>query len=88
MENKRQVNSNQQRPQMRPGGPGRGPRNLFIEKPKDFKGTFKKLFVYINYKKVIFYSLIVIMLFTTITNLLSPVIQKNVLDSVMESRLR
>ena len=82
MENKRQVSNNQQRPQMRPGGHGRGPRNLFIEKPKDFKGTFKKLFVYINYKKVIFYSLIVIMLFTTITNLLSPVIQKNVLDSL------
>ena len=82
MENKRQVSNNQQRPQMRPGGHGRGPRNLFIEKPNDFKGTFKKLFVYINYKKVIFYSLIVIMLFTTITNLLSPVIQKNVLDSL------
>ena len=25
------------------GGPGRGPRNVFVEKPKDFKGTFKKL---------------------------------------------
>ena len=84
MENKRTQNNNNnnQRPPMRPGGPGRGPRNIYVEKPKDFKGTFKKLFVYINYKKVIFYSLIVIMLFTTITNLLSPVIQKNVLDSL------
>ena len=40
----------------RPGGPGRGPRNVFVEKPKDLKGTIKKLFVYIKYKKGLFYT--------------------------------
>lgn len=75
--------NNNQRQQMGPGrGPGRGPRNLFVEKPKDFKGTLKKLLVYINYKKVLFISLMVIMLFSTILNLLSPILQKNVLDAL------
>ena len=46
-----------QRPQMGPPGRGRGPRNLFVEKPKDFKGTLKKLMIYINYKKGIFWGI-------------------------------
>lgn len=71
-----------QRPQMGPPGRGRGPRNLFVEKPKDFKGTLKKLMIYINYKKGIFYSLMFIMLCTTCISLISPILQKNVLDAL------
>lgn len=63
-----------------PGGPGRGPRNIFVEKPKDFKNTIKKLFVYIKYKKGLFISLMFIMLLTTITHLIAPIMQKNILD--------
>mgnify|MGYP003317635683 CR=1 FL=1 len=58
--NNKQNNQRQNKPQ---GGPGRGPRNLFVEKPKDLKGTFKKLFKYINYIKGLFISLMIIMLF-------------------------
>lgn len=77
--NNKQNNQRQNKPQ---GGPGRGPRNLFVEKPKDLKGTFKKLFKYINYKKGLFISLMIIMLFTTILNLLNPIIQKRILDNL------
>ena len=82
-------NHPQGQPQHRPqgpgrGGPGRGPggRNLFVEKPKDFKGTIKKLFVYIKYKKGLFFILMFVMLLTTIASLLSPIIQKEVIDSL------
>ena len=77
--NSKQNQKTHQRPQ---GGPGRGPRNIFVEKPKDLKGTIKKLFVYINYKKGLFISLMIIMLFSTLINLLSPIIQKQILDNL------
>lgn len=64
------------------GGPGRGPRNVFVEKPKDFKGTFKKLVKYINYKKGLFISLMVIMVIMTVLSLLSPILQKYVIDTL------
>ena len=81
------------RPQQGPGrpggGPGRGPggRNLFVEKPKDFKGTIKKLFKYIKYKKGLFITLMVVMFLTTITGLLSPIIQKEVIDSLDKTNI-
>ena len=76
-------NNHPNRPQGRgPGGPGRGPRNLFVEKPKDLKGTLKKLMKYIKYKKGLFSILMFIMLLTTIAGLLSPIIQKEVIDSL------
>ena len=64
------------------GGPGRGPRNVFVEKPKDFKKTLKKLFKYINYKKQLFISLMVIMLITTGLNLLAPILRERVINSL------
>ncbi len=69
---------------LRPVGRGGGPRgrNLFVEKPKDLFGTIKKLFRYINYKKGLFYGLIVIMLITTLCNLSAPIIQKYILDAL------
>ncbi len=68
---------------MRPGGgPGRGPRNVFVEKPKDFKTTIKKLVKYINYKRNLFIVLMFIMLLMTGLNLLSPIFQKSAIDSL------
>ena len=64
------------------GGPGRGPRNLFVEKPKDFKGTVVKLIKYINYKKGLFIALMLIMVVMTVLSLLSPVLQKEVIDAL------
>jgi len=63
------------------GRPGRG-ANLFVEKPKDLFGTIKKLFVYINYKKGLFITLMFIMLFSTLCTLASPIIQKFILDAL------
>ena len=71
------------RPTQRPGhGPGRGPRNLFVEKPKDLKGTIKKLGIYIKYKKGLFITLMIVMLFTTAATLVSPMIQADLIDSL------
>ena len=64
------------------GGPGRGPRNVFVEKPKNFKGTFKKLIKYINYRKGLFISLMFIMVVMTVLSLLSPILQKYVIDAL------
>ena len=64
------------------GGPGRGPRNVFVEKPKNFKGTFKKLMKYINYRKGLFIALMFIMVVMTVLSLLSPILQKYVIDSL------
>ena len=84
MAENKQQNNHPNRPHGpgRPGG-GRGPgRNLFVEKPKDLKGTLKKLMIYIKYKKGLFFILMFIMLLTTIASLLSPIIQKEVIDSL------
>lgn len=76
-------NKPNQIPQNRPmGGPGRGPRNVFVEKPKDFKATFKKLIKYINYRKGLFITLMLIMVVMTILSLLSPIFQKEVIDAL------
>lgn len=61
---------------------GRHGRGLFVEKPKDFKGTVKKLFRYINYRKDLFIILMIVMFFHTITSLASPVLQKKFLDAL------
>ena len=77
-------NRNTSRPSQAPqfGRPGRGPRNIYVEKPKNLKATLKKLMIYIGYKKALFITLMLIMLITTILNLLSPIIQKEVIDSL------
>ena len=81
-------NKNMSRPSQAPqmgrpgmgGGHRRGPHNIYVEKPKNLKGTLKKLMVYVGYKKTLFISLMIIMLVTTVLNLLSPVIQKEIID--------
>lgn len=66
-------------------GPGRGPRNIFVEKPKDLKGTIKKLFIYIKYKKCLFITLMLIMLLSTAVTLISPILQADVIDSLTKT---
>ena len=76
-------NKNPSKPMNRPGGgPGRHHGRVFVEKPKDFKGTIGKIFRYINYNKGLFIILMVIMLLSTLGNLLSPVLQQKILDSL------
>lgn len=83
MSNNKTTQTSQNRPMGGPmGRPGRGPRNVFVEKPKDFKSTFKKLMKYINYRKGLFITLMAIMVVMTILSLLSPILQKEVIDSL------
>lgn len=83
MSNNKTTQTPQNRPMGGPmGRPGRGPRNVFVEKPKDFKTTFKKLMKYINYRKGLFIALMAIMVVMTILSLLSPILQKEVIDSL------
>ncbi len=64
-------------------GPNRGPgRGMPIEKPKNAKETLRKLVKYISYKKKLFISLMIIMFFVTILNLLSPVLQSSAIDAI------
>ena len=83
-------NRNTSRPPQAPqfGRPGRGPRNVYVEKPKNLKATLKKLMVYVGYKKTLFISLMLIMFFTTILNLLSPIIQKVIIDALSPTSLK
>ena len=76
-------NKNPSKPMSGPGGgPGRHHSRVFVEKPKDFKGTIGKIFRYINYNKGLFIILMVIMLLSTLGSLLSPVLQQKILDSL------
>ena len=83
-------NRHTSRPSQAPqfGRPGRGPRNIYVEKPKNLKVTLKKLMIYIGYKKALFITLMLIMLITTILNLLSPIIQKVIIDTLSPASLK
>ena len=83
-------NRHTSRPSQAPqfGRPGRGPRNIYVEKPKNLKATLKKLMIYIGYKKALFITLMLIMLITTILNLLSPIIQKVIIDTLSPTSLK
>ncbi len=62
------------------GGPGRG--GMIREKPKNTKDTLKKLIRYIGKSYKLLIILITIMLMTTATSLISPVIQGKVINCI------
>jgi len=64
-------------------GPGRGPhRGLIHEKPKDMKGTLKRLVSYIGASRKLFFALLVVMLFTTLLSLAAPALQGYAIDAI------
>ncbi|MBQ7277145.1 MAG: ABC transporter ATP-binding protein [Bacilli bacterium] len=65
-------------------GPGpRGPRGAMpIEKPKDIKGSFKRLVKYIGYNKGLFIALIIVSVLTTLCHLFAPVIQSEIINNL------
>ena len=79
-------NSDRQPPVIRPGRPGGGPPggNLRMpaEKPKDTKGTVKRLMQYIGTSKYLFFSLIAVVLLVTLLTLAGPSIQAAAIDAV------
>ncbi len=66
---------------MRPGGGRRGPM-MQVEKPKDLRGTLKRLFYYIGKNKRSFILLMAMTLLITGTNLLGPALQQKAIDSL------
>ena len=66
------------------GGPGRGRGRDFKEKekPKDLKGTLKKLTKYIGYSKKLFISSIAVILVVTVLNLINPILQSEALGAI------
>ena len=72
-------NHSQNRPPQRPGGP-RGYRP--VEKPKDFKGTIKKVARYIGYSKGLFIWLFIIVVIITGLSLLAPIVQRTIFNDL------
>ncbi|MBR5308084.1 MAG: ABC transporter ATP-binding protein [Clostridia bacterium] len=74
-----------------PGGPGRpggrpgGPHGamLMMEKPKDTRGTLKKLIAYIGKSKYVVLGLLAIMVITTLLSLAGPALQQKAIDAIM-----
>ena len=65
----------------RPGGGPRG-RVLFVEKPKNMKGTIKRLAKYIGSNKKLFFMLILMVLTVTVLGLIGPHLQGEAIDAI------
>ena len=80
------TNNKQQPPIIRPGRPGGGPPGAHlrmpVEKPKDTKGTIRRLLQYIGASRVLFFSLLAIVLFVTLLTLAGPSIQASAIDAI------
>lgn len=81
----------QPQPQKNPPRMGGGPRGrmIFVEKPKDLKGTIKRLFKYIGKNKLLFIGMIVVTLIVTAVGLVGPYLQGEAIDAITitESKL-
>ncbi len=86
------MNNNQgpRKNQVRPGGGGPRGRMLFVEKPKDMKGTLKRIFKYIGKNRLLFFGLLFITLIVTVVGLVGPYLQGKAIDAITisESRLQ
>ena len=64
-------------------GPGRGPMGpMVIEKPKDMKGTIKRLISYVGRDRVVIFSLIAIVVVVTLLSLVGPALQGKAIDII------
>lgn len=69
------------RPPQRQNGPGRhGYRP--VEKPKDFKGTIKKIGKYISHSISLFIGLFVVVVVVTALALFAPIVQRNIFNDL------
>lgn len=76
------MNSNKKPQNNRPGIGGRGPRMMLVEKPRNMKGTVKRLSKYIGANKKIFFVLIISVIVVTILNLIGPYLQGEAIDAI------
>ena len=61
---------------------GRGPGAGFVEKPKNFKGTLKKLFGYLAKFKMMIATVVVCAILSTIFNIVGPKILGNITTEI------
>lgn len=70
---------------MRPGrrGPG-GPHGMGMphEKPKDVKGTIKRIFIYIGKNRALLFAMLAFMLAAAVLNVIAPSLQALAIDAV------
>ncbi len=65
------------------GGMGRGPRMMRpVEKPKNMKGTVKRLFQYIGNTKWLLYGMLFLTLLITLMNLVTPILQGEAINCI------
>lgn len=71
---------------MRSRGGGRGPRPMFGEKPKNRKQTLGRLVKYLSFNKKYLIAIFIVVIFSSIASLLSPVLQGKAIDSIVVSK--
>lgn len=69
---------------MRPDGRRGGPGAMAMphEKPKDVKGTIKRIFAYIGKNRSLLFAMLIFMLAAAVLNVIAPSLQANAIDSV------
>lgn len=67
---------------------GRGPGAGFVEKPKNFKGTLKKLFGYLAKFKMMIATVVVCAILSTIFNIVGPKILGNITTEIYAGVMR
>lgn len=85
-----EQNKNGERPivSMRPGGGPGGPRGggpggpMVREKPKNVKGTFRKLTKYIGKNKYLLFALVILVTLISLLNLAGPALQASAISSM------
>ena len=65
---------------------GRGPRPMFGEKPKNRKQTLGRLVKYLSFNKKYLLAIFIVVIFSSIASLLSPVLQGKAIDSIVVSK--
>ena len=64
---------------------GRGPRNMFTEKPKNMKSALTRLIKYLASFKTTLIFMVFIILIATASSIVSPIVQRNITDAIDKS---
>ncbi len=74
--------NNKQTINLRPGGRGPGAMGMPKEKPKNVKGSLKRILTYIGKNKNLLFGMLALMLIATLLNVAAPTIQANAIDAI------
>ncbi|MDF2686056.1 MAG: transporter permease/ATP-binding protein [Clostridia bacterium] len=85
-DNNKNANTNAPFPMRGPGGrPGGGPMGfaLKIEKPKNSRGTIKRILIYLGGNKILLIFLLFTVFIMAISQLINPLLQGNAIDAMV-----